>query len=126
MGRPTARPAGINRGGANAANRGGLNRGANRGFNRGGNRYGNRYGNRGWRGGYWNGGWYPGSWWLWGASAALLGGLWYYDGLSWDDWNDYIVDNPEAADYYYTNVVPAYNQYQADPSSVPVREAQVP
>ena len=110
----------MNRGGMN---RGGLNRGANRGFNRGGN----RYGNRGWRGGGWrNGGWYPGAWWIWGASAALLGGLWYYNGLSWDDWNDYIVDNPEAADYYNTYVVPAYNQYQEDPSSVPAREGQVP
>ena len=99
-----------------AMEHGGYNRG---GYGRGG--YGRGYGGYGgWGAGRGLGFGYPG-WWAWGASAALLGGLWYYGGYTIDDWQGLAAQDDQTNNYYTTVVQPAYEQYQADPSSVPVR-----
>lgn len=86
--------------------------------------HGNR-GHHGWNRGGWNrGGWgwgsgwgfgYPG-WWTFGATAALLSGIWYFGGYTIDEWQERAAQNPEVNNYYTTVVQPAYYQYQANPN----------
>lgn len=98
------------RGAGRAGNRqAGRNRGYNRGYNRGG----------------WNSGWgwgYGG--WFWGATAALIAGIWLFGGWTYDEWEDLAAQDPERQEYFETVVQPAYQQYQQDPTSVPVRDSK--
>jgi hypothetical protein len=56
----------------------------------------------------------------------LIGGAWYYNGLTYPQWQEYANTDPDVYNYYTTNVVPAYEQYQADPSSVRTENVEVP
>lgn len=83
-------------------------------------------GHGGWgRGGYgygWGGGWGWGlNGWLWGATAAIIAGSFLYGGYSIDQWEDMADQDDEKRVYYQNVVLPAYQQYEADPTSVPVR-----
>lgn len=87
----------------------------NRGWHRGG------WGRSGWGWGYGWGFGFP-SWWLWGATAALVAGTWYYGGYTIDEWQTRAAQNPNVNNYYTTVVQPAYEQYQANPNSLQDRK----
>ena len=89
-----------------------------------GYRGGRGWGGRGWgRGGFWGAGWGWGvPWWVWGATAAVVASLWYYGGYTIDQWEEMAQQDPDKKVYYETKVLPAYQQYQRNPNSVPVRE----
>lgn len=57
---------------------------------------------------------YPG-WWIWGATAAIVAGSFYFAGRSASYWQQ---TDPV---YYQQYVLPAYQRYQANPSSIPER-----
>ena len=104
-------------------------RSGHHGYNRGGH-HGSRgyrhynHGGRGYHHGGWNRGWgwgYPG--WAWGATAALVAGSFLFGGYSINQWQQMAAQNPEQRVYYETVVVPAYQQYQQDPSSIPSYDA---
>ncbi len=93
------------------------------GFRRGhggyhGGKHGYAHGGRGYHGGH-NYGYGRGGW-GWGAGAvlgaAIVAGVFYYNGQTREYWQQ---NDPE---FYQTEVLPAYQQYQADPSSVRVIE----
>ena len=61
--------------------------------------------------------------WLWGATAALIAGIWLFGGWTYAEWEELAAQDPERQVYFQEVVQPAYQQYQQDPSSVPVRES---
>lgn len=84
-------------------------------YRRGG--YGHRYGRGyGWRSG-WAWGGRPG-WWRLGARAATFGGLFYFAGFTYAQWQLMAQQDAAKRIYFETVVVPAYNKYQQDPNSI--------
>ncbi len=128
-------------GGHGGGHRGGGHRGGGHGRSghhasghHGGHHAGGHHGGHG-RGGWGRGGWGRGGWgwnsgwgwgyggWLWGATAAIIAGSWLYGGWTYDQWEDLAAQDPERREYFETVVQPAYQQYQQDPTSVPVRDS---
>ena len=66
-------------------------------------------------------GWGYGGW-LWGATAAIIAGAWLFGGYTWDQWQEMADEDDEKRVYYETVVTPAYQQYQQNPESIPVRD----
>ena len=58
-----------------------------------------------------------------GATAALIAGIWLFGGWTYAEWEELAAQDPERQVYFQEVVQPAYQQYQQDPSSVPVRES---
>lgn len=76
-----------------------------------------------WRRG-WNNGWgwgYPA--WAWGATAAIIAGSFLFGGYTYNQWAQMAAEDQEKRVYFETVVAPAYNQYQNNPDSVPVRNS---
>lgn len=116
-GRGSGRHAGVHHGGGHHP--GGHHPGGHHGAGHHGGQHGYHH-----AGQYYHGGGYygRGGWGGYGAGlaaglvgAAIIGGVFYYNGYPLSYWqaNDPVI---------YGEAMDAYNQYQADPSSVPVRD----